>query len=189
MVVTLCARILMTSLQERPPIHTRNGTGASTTDSSRSQSADPSQKGRTPFKPNHLVNNGVRPGGKFGPQKPQRVPSADEFPVLGGAPSSRASSNGATTPGYSGPTAAQVLQAPPPRKEVHTRGSTPDQLASATASKVRTRIQKEPDDLENLHLNGQPEVNGVTHEHVNKLSFAAAATAVPGTVKEVSVSA
>ena len=117
-------------------MHSRNGTGTSTTDSSRSQSVEPGQKGRMPFKPTHLVN-GVRQDRKFGPVKPQRVPNADEFPVLCGAvPSSRASSNGATTPGYAGPTAAQVLQAPAPRKDGQTRGSTPDLTPSASASKV-----------------------------------------------------
>ncbi|TFK92804.1 hypothetical protein K466DRAFT_594949 [Polyporus arcularius HHB13444] len=155
------------------PAAPRNGTGTSTTDSSRSHSAEPGQKGRMPFKPNGFAN-GPRQDRRFGPVKTQRVPNADEFPVLGGAvPSSRASSNGATTPGYSGPTAAQVLQAPaPPRKETQTRGNTPDQLVSAPAPKS--------------------EVNGVVPEQpVSKLplSFAAAATAVPDTPKEVSVSA
>ncbi|KAI0721399.1 hypothetical protein C8T65DRAFT_735406 [Cerioporus squamosus] len=135
------------------PAHSRNGTGTSTTDSSRSQSAEPGQKGRMPFKPNGFAN---------GPRQDRRF-----------VPSSRASSNGTTTPGYSGPTAAQVLQAPaPPRKETQTRGNTPDQLVSAPAPKA--------------------EVNGVVPEQpVNKLplSFAAAATAVPDAPKEVSVSA
>ncbi len=125
--------------------------------------------------------------------KTQRVPNADEFPVLGGAvPSSRASSNGATTPGYSGPTAAQVLQAPaPPRKETQTRGNTPDQLVSAPAPKVRDSMIMHPPDLK-FYMNVQSEVNGVVPEQpVSKLplSFAAAATAVPDAPKEVSVSA
>ncbi|KAI0756759.1 hypothetical protein C8Q80DRAFT_53991 [Daedaleopsis nitida] len=160
----------MTTQDDKPPVHSRNGT--STSESSRSQSVEPGQKGRVPFKPNHLAN-GSRPDRKYGPAKPQRVPNADDFPVLGGSvPSSRASSNGTTTPGYSGPTAAQVLQAPPPRKDVYTRGNTPDQAAPIAAS--------------------QPEVNGmVSDTPVGKLplSFAAAATAVPDAVKEVSVSA
>lgn len=122
--------------------HSRNGTGTSTTDSSRSQSVEPGQKGRMPFKPNgNGFVVGLRQDRRFGPPKPQRVPNADEFPVLGGSvPSSRASSNGTTTPGYSGPTAAQVLQAPAPRKDSQTRGNTPDQLVSASAPKVRSSI-------------------------------------------------
>lgn len=134
-------------------MHSRNGTGASTTDSSRSQSAEPGQKGRPPFKQNHFTNgNGPRQDRKFGPMKtgPQRVPNADEFPVLGGVPSSRASSNGASTPGYSGPTAAQVLSAPAPRKDVQTRGSTPDLSVSAPAFKVCAFAISSPGDLENL---------------------------------------
>ncbi|PIL31708.1 transporter [Ganoderma sinense ZZ0214-1] len=162
---------VMTTTQDvdKAPIHVRKGTGAST-DSSRSQSAEPGQKGRLPFKPNGNFVNNARPDRKFGAPKPQRVPNADEFPVLGGSvPSSRASSNGTTTPRYSGPTAAQVLQAPAPRKDGQTRGSTPD-LAPVS----------------------KPEVNGVLPDQAIPklpLSFAAAATAVPDPMKEVSVSA
>ncbi|KAI1789760.1 hypothetical protein LXA43DRAFT_892167 [Ganoderma leucocontextum] len=167
---------MTTTQDDKAPIHVHNGTGTSTTDSSRSQSAEPGQKGRPPFKPNGNFANNVRPDRKFGAPKPQRVPNADEFPVLGGsAPSSRASSNGTTTPGYSGPTAAQVLQAPAPRKDGLTRGNTPDLTPPASASK-----------------DGKPEVNGVLPDQpITKLplSFAAAATAVPDAVKEISVSA
>ena len=58
----------------------------------------------------------------------QRVPNADEFPVLTGAitpPSRSPGSNGTLTNGigHPGPTAAQVLQAPAPaRKEVKESG-------------------------------------------------------------------
>lgn len=120
--------------KEKALIHVRNGTGSSTTDSSRSQSAEPGQKGRPPLRPNGNFINNARPERKFGAPKPQRVPNADEFPVLGGSvPSSRASSNGTTTPRYSGPTAAQVLQAPAPRKDSHNRGNTPDLTPSVLA--------------------------------------------------------
>ncbi len=123
-------------LKDKAPIHVRNGTGTSA-DSSRSQSAEPGQKGRPPFKPTGNFVNNARPDRKFGAPKLQRVPNADDFPVLGGSvPSSRASSNGTTTPRYSGPTAAQVLQAPAPRKEGQTRGNTPDLSPSASAPKV-----------------------------------------------------
>ncbi|TBU34666.1 hypothetical protein BD311DRAFT_802246 [Dichomitus squalens] len=165
----------MTTQDDKASIHARNGTGTSTSDSSRSQSAEPGQKGRPPFKPNGHFANGPRPDRRLGAPKPQRVPNADEFPVLGGVPSSRASSNGTTTPGYSGPTAAQVLQAPAPRRDGQTRGSTPDLTPSTSASK-----------------DSKPEANGVIPDQpVTKLplSFAAAATVVPDSVKEVSVSA
>ncbi|KAI0673383.1 hypothetical protein C8Q78DRAFT_1067726 [Trametes maxima] len=161
----------MTTQDDKGPAHSRNTTGTTTSDSSRSHSAEPGQKGRAPnFKPNHFAS-GPRQDRKFAPPKPQRVPNADEFPVLGGsAPSSRgASVNGSVTPGYSGPTAAQVLQAPPPKKEVQvTRGDTPEQGSPAPTPKVLP-----------------------VEQPVSKLplSFAAAATAVPDAVKEVSVSA
>lgn len=45
----------------------------------------------------------------------QRVPGADEFPVLGGSITPPGRSPAALT--FKGPTAAQVLQAPPPRKD------------------------------------------------------------------------
>lgn len=61
------------------------------------------------------------------PQVPQqRVPGADEFPVLGGAITPPARSPG--TLSFKGLTAAQVLQAPPPRKE-HARSPTLPQPA------------------------------------------------------------
>ncbi|KAI0361359.1 hypothetical protein OH77DRAFT_1433449 [Trametes cingulata] len=132
----------MTTQDDKGPAHSRNGTGTTTSDSSRSQSAEPGHKGRPPhFKPNHFAN-GPRQDRKFAPPKPQRVPNADEFPVLGGSsPSSRGpTANGSAAPGYSGPTAAQVLQAPPPpKKEAQvTRGNTPDQAPPAPAPKVCT---------------------------------------------------
>ena len=130
---------LILSFQDKNPAHSRNGTGNSA-DSSRSQSAEPG-KNRPPFKPSHFANGVPRPDRKFGPMKPQRVPNADDFPVLGGsAPISRASSIGTSTPGYSGPTAAQVLQAPAPRKDVQTRGSTPDLAATSPAPKVNASM-------------------------------------------------
>ncbi|KAI8980764.1 hypothetical protein BD414DRAFT_420239 [Trametes punicea] len=170
----------MTTHDEKAPAHGRNDTGTTTSDSSRSQSVEPGHKGRGPnFKSNHFAN-GPRQDRKFAPPKPQRVPNADEFPVLGGSsPSARGpSANGPVAPGYSGPTAAQVLQAPPPPKKdaQATRDNTPEQASPAPTPK--------------------PEPNGTitppVDQPVNKrpLSFAAAATAaVPEAVKEVSVSA
>lgn len=64
--------------------------------------------------------------------KPQRVPSADEFPVLGGG------SGGITPPlRVNGPTAAQVLQAPAPgRSQPGTRGGSPENIMPIQNAKV-----------------------------------------------------
>jgi len=84
--------------------------------------------------PNGTANFNRKPG----PPKQQRVPNADEFPVLGGSTTPpRVATNGAAN----GPTAAQVLQAPPPfrraeSKESTTRGTTPDSARSPV--KVRS---------------------------------------------------
>jgi len=101
MVITLILRIVLISLQDAQP--RPNGTTAS----SRSQSTDGSR------------SRGIKPHGPPRADKKftakQRVPNADEFPVLGGSTSSsRSSVNGSY-----GPTAAQVLQAPAPvRKDI-----------------------------------------------------------------------
>ncbi|TCD67107.1 hypothetical protein EIP91_000570 [Steccherinum ochraceum] len=137
------------------------------------------------FRTNHYPN-GVRPADKrpVAP-RPQRVPSADEFPVLTGSstpPLRSPGPNGTFLNGHSGPTAAQVLQAPPPQRkdkdsQPGTRGGSPDGSRSAVK--------------ENIEPNGI-----VTHAPelvVNKLplSFAAVTTAAaaPDVSKEVSVSA
>lgn len=99
---------------------------------------------------NNHFNQGKNP--KFTTSQPkQRVPNADEFPVLGGTitPPTRGS---LTT---SGPTAAQVLQAPPPSKRdsistngtgkepSSSRGTTPEYPRSpVTPFKVRIRVLK-----------------------------------------------
>lgn len=120
---------------------------------------------------------------KFAYVKPQRVPNADEFPVLAGSttPPSRGSGHHSNGTGHSGPTAAQVLQAPPPArkegsKESSTRGATPDPVP----------------------VKGKPEVNGSSNQpvvasepsaHKLPLSFAAITTAAAEGPKEVSVPA
>jgi len=84
-------------------------------------------------KPNG-VNNGPRVDKKPVTKQQQRVPNADEFPVLTGSitpPSRSPGSNGSFTNGHSGPTAAQVLQAPPPvrrdsAKESSTHSASPE---------------------------------------------------------------
>lgn len=113
--------------------------------SSRSDSTDPGNRARFSQGPkaNH-AGNGLRVEKR--PVVKQRVPNADEFPVLAGSttpPSRSPGLNGSVTNGNAqlGPTAAQVLQAPPPvRKdsamESSTRGGTPDPVKQAQTVKV-----------------------------------------------------
>ncbi|KAH9951023.1 hypothetical protein B0H21DRAFT_859868 [Amylocystis lapponica] len=154
-----------------------NGTNG-TADSSRSQSTEPGSRSRSQgFKPNH-GSNGSRAEKKF-PSKPQRVPNADEFPVLASTtpPLRSPGLNGPTSGMYSGPTAAQVLQAPPPRKDLQPgfHASAPDQVLSQGSK------------------DGKVEVIGATplqDPAVSKLPISfAAATVAPDATKEVSVSA
>ncbi|KAJ7651709.1 hypothetical protein DFH06DRAFT_1270570 [Mycena polygramma] len=77
------------------------------------------------------------PGGKAGfnaqPHKrmsvvKQRVPNADEFPVLGGSTTPPVRANGSSLPngnGHAGPTAAQILQAPRPARSTSSQPITP----------------------------------------------------------------
>jgi len=101
--------------------------------SSRSHSTEPGNRGRPSQGPkNHHVMNGTRINKK--PSVKQRVPNADEFPVLAGSttpPSRSPGPNSTLTNGYvyPGPTAAQVLQAPAPlRKEAGTHSGSPEPL-------------------------------------------------------------
>ena len=66
----------------------------------------------------------------------QRVPNADEFPVLGGS-STPPQANGHTS--HNGPTAAQVLQAPAVRKEIQKSDAAVEgqEQFRPTASQVR----------------------------------------------------
>ncbi|KAH9486558.1 hypothetical protein JR316_0000623 [Psilocybe cubensis] len=125
-------------------------------------------------------------------QRQQRVPNADEFPVLGGSttPTRVPGVNGIVN-GHSGPTAAQVLQAPPPTrkdgsKESSTRGATPDPVR-VNASKDSKQESSTP--LENSTIaQDQPTTSNVAKAPV--MTFAAAATSGANEVsKEVSVSA
>lgn len=109
---------------------------------SRPQSGEAGHKSK--FQPNgkhHPGPNGHHKKGQSLKQPaPQRVPSADEFPVLAGSVTPPKLVNGF---GHLGPTAAQVLQAPPPvrkeaSKESSTRGTTPEPVRN-TSVKVSTR--------------------------------------------------
>jgi len=96
---------------------------------------------RSKFQPNGKHHPGPNGHHKKGPPvkqpAPQRVPNADEFPVLAGSVTPPKLVNGS---GHLGLTAAQVLQAPPrvrkeASKESSTRGTTPEP-ARNTSTKV-----------------------------------------------------
>ncbi|KIY51223.1 hypothetical protein FISHEDRAFT_70866 [Fistulina hepatica ATCC 64428] len=71
-----------------------------------------SSSGRGRFNGGFKGANGFKGNNKQPPPPPkQRVPRADEFPVLGGSTTPLRTS-GTNTPSINGPTAAQVLQAP-----------------------------------------------------------------------------
>jgi len=161
--------------------------------SSRSHSSDAGSRPKFhqgSKQPNGL--NGHKKAGSFKPQPQQRVPRADEFPVLAGT-ITPPRVNGT---GHNGPTAAQVLQAPPPvrkegSKESSTRGTTPD-LTQGNTDTVKETITEVND---SAHENttpaqGQHIVNNVTKLPVMSFAAAAAATGATADVsKEVSVSA
>ncbi|KIJ21945.1 hypothetical protein PAXINDRAFT_159931 [Paxillus involutus ATCC 200175] len=151
-----------------------------TTNSSRSQSTDPGNRSK-----------GIKSNGPRVEKKPvvkhQRVPNADEFPVLGGSTttSSRSSVNGApAVNGPAGPTAAQVLQAPAPfrkesQKESTTRSTSPEER------QAKSQVESRPIDVNGAQPNGTS--SGIAPKL--PVSFAAAATGTPDAAKEVSVSA
>ncbi|KAJ3514394.1 hypothetical protein NLJ89_g2409 [Agrocybe chaxingu] len=141
--------------------------------SSRSQSSDAS--GRPKFhqgpKHPHVGPNGHHK--KPFPSKPQqRVPSADDFPVLAGSVTPpKVNGNG-----YTGPTAAQILQAPPPF-----RNASKETKAEASGSAPETPAQVQAQEL--------PVMNGVSKPPVMSFAAAAATAGTADTPKEVSVSA
>ncbi|PFH54849.1 hypothetical protein AMATHDRAFT_72605 [Amanita thiersii Skay4041] len=129
--------------------------------------------------------NGIHTHKKgFTPVK-QRVPNADEFPVLGGSitPPNR-NTNGLPN---GAPTAAQVLQAPPPtRKDTSqssTRGTTPDFSRVNGVKDIFNIVAEVPA--------SSPITTEQSQQVTNKLpvSFAAAANSNTDVSKEVSVSA
>ncbi|KAJ6503292.1 hypothetical protein C8R47DRAFT_197461 [Mycena vitilis] len=110
------------------------------------------------------------PGGKAGfnaqPHKrmsvmKQRVPNADEFPVLGGSTTPPVRANGSSLPngnGHAGPTAAQILQAPRPARSTSSQPITPRGVSPERVKEVK------------------PDVNGTEAPKV-PVSFASVATA------------
>ncbi|KAJ7675375.1 hypothetical protein B0H17DRAFT_1161618 [Mycena rosella] len=132
------------------------------------RSLDPAARGRG-GKPNFNAQANKRAS-----MVKQRVPNADEFPVLAGSttPPARSPGVNGSLPngnGHAGPTAAQILQAPRPVRSnssqaVASRGVTPERVKS-----------KEAYGMQEL----KPEVNG-TEVHASPkipVSFASVATA------------
>lgn len=117
------------AVQQQDAQAQRNGVEGS----SRSHSSDGGGRQRG-NKPNGIVN-GARVDKR--PPTKQRVPNADEFPVLTGSttPPSRSPGLNGSLSGHSGPTAAQVLQAPPPPRRDSGRESTTRSESPETQTK------------------------------------------------------
>ncbi|KAI0003782.1 hypothetical protein BJV74DRAFT_881593 [Russula compacta] len=155
---------------------TENGNHASRQGSS--GSTTPSERG-----PRGANGTHVRPV-KSTPAPPkQRVPNADEFPVLGGS-STPPQVNGNGHPTHTGPTAAQVLQAPAARKDP-SKSDTPviegqEQFRPIAGQTTKTASQ-------DATASTPAPVSALSHKL--PVSFAAVANAAPDTSKEVAVSA
>ncbi|EJD03674.1 uncharacterized protein FOMMEDRAFT_154779 [Fomitiporia mediterranea MF3/22] len=150
-------------------------------------------------RPNHFKPNGVRhekrggPNGRSNHQQPQqRLPSADDFPVLGGTMTPPARSP-ITNP-LNGPTAAQVLKAPPPPSTKSDKASSV-RTGSSSGPSENGSVTKDPDEPPNGEISGVNGVNGNgmngSAPEIKPLSFAAVATVAtsPGSAGTVSVSA
>ncbi|KZP25404.1 hypothetical protein FIBSPDRAFT_1041544 [Athelia psychrophila] len=143
-----------------------------------------SSEDQRPRYPQGAKPNGVTNGFKKPYAQRQRVPNADEFPVLASSTTSPSRSPGSLTGaalnGHNGPTAAQVLQAPPPRRD-STRDST--RSGSPASEPAESRPIAE--------TNGHTDEATLDTPPVKKLpiSFAAVANGAPDVPKEVSVSA
>lgn len=135
----------------------------------------------------------------YGPreyQQPrQRVPSADEFPVLAGSTTPPARSPGGLNVVPNGPTAAQVLQAPPPVKKISTKASSVTKDSENGTERASSPSEIGSEISIHSKLNGVNGVNGAApvSEVKPSLSFAKVATngvtSTPETVSTVLVSA
>lgn len=137
--------------------------------------------------------NGFR-GGRA-PVMKQRLPNADEFPVLGGGSPNR--SAGPASPAANGPTAAQVLQAPAPFRPAakDTPKTAESTQPSQQASKVNSSRDRSASAIADADPQAPTETQGSTRSDSPEIickplpiSFAAAAAA-PDAAKEVQVSA
>ncbi|KAG6862172.1 hypothetical protein C0995_004254 [Termitomyces sp. Mi166 len=122
------------------------------------------------------------------PPKQQRVPNADEFPVLAGTntPPTRNTGLNGLANGHTGPTAAQVLSAPAPvrkdatSKDSSTRGPSPESKSAPAPSKA-----------ESNGATAEAAPATMTHDHPApvKLPISFAAVAAPELPKEIALSA
>lgn len=150
---------------------------------------------RSKFQPNgkhhyHPGLNGHSKKSQPMKQQIQRVPNADEFPVLAASVTPPKLVNGN---GHSGLTAAQVLQAPPPArkdasKESSTRDTTPEPAQGGTSKESKPEANGYQ---EKVALSDQPAPVAPNKGAVLSFAAAAAASSVVSAdaVKEVSVSA
>lgn len=110
-------------------------------------SPDAANRARLPPVPkpvNGPVTNGPRPVKPIASK--QRVPNADEFPVLGGSTTPPAQSPGINghMNGLSGPTAAQVLRAPPPARKDSYRDTSTSSRSQTPESAQPTQVSACP---------------------------------------------
>lgn len=133
-------------------------------------------------------------------QSRQRVPSADEFPVLSGSTTPPARSPAVLNGVSHGPTAAQVLQAPAPAKKATSKASSMTKGSDSGTDRASSPSENGSEASSHAKPNG---LNGVNSNVVSKspapasevkgLSFAAVATngvsPAHETVSTVSVSA
>ncbi|KAI9509522.1 hypothetical protein F5148DRAFT_1345672 [Russula earlei] len=179
--------------RSRPPQNAINGNGEanleeklanlSITENGNQLSRQGSSGSTTPSERGPRGANGthVRPSKSTAAPQKQRVPNADEFPVLGGS-ATPPQVNGHTT--HTGPTAAQVLQAPAVRKEPSKSDASTiegqDQFRPIAGQAVKHASQ-------DVMAPSSAPVSVPSHKL--PVSFAAVANGAPDTSKEVSVSA
>lgn len=164
--------------------------------SSRSQSTDPGNRGRngSGFRPNQYANGYPAHKKHAPPPKPQRLPSADEFPVLAGSSTPPLRSPGTSSAsGWSGGlTAAQILQAPAPKRDSQpgTRGASPTNGRPAQPVKVCSVIRQSPRML-TFYQDEQPaeSIGTTSPTPTTKLPVSFAAVAAPEAAKEVAIAA
>jgi hypothetical protein len=177
----------------RPPRGHVNGNGngldakmaSLTIRESRSQNGHDAKadNNRSRFSQGYKNGSNVPNNKRLAPLKQQRVPNADEFPVLG-AMAAPGKTNGVSGylvngNGQAGPTAAQVLQAPAPRKDVP--------IASGTA----TRTPSDSGSVKDSETDAPAPLSS-PHSTAQKLPVSFATIAANGTAEvaaEVSVSA
>ncbi len=185
------------SVQPQPVVDgNQTQAGSASNGSSRSHSTEPNSRPRgSGFKPNGFANH-HRPERRHMPPRPQRVPSADEFPVLNGSSTPPLRSPGSAASGWSGPTAAQVLKAPAPPKDESqpgTRGASPAPANGRPSqpAKVRSssRFAAEITILTGTQEESKPEPNGTHAQPNGKMPVSFAAVAAPEAAKDVAVAA